>query len=89
MKTEYIKKSDAMECVQTVIQRGGYLAAAIESVIREAPAADVQPVVRGTWKSRKGWSRFVCSECSHESGSETYFCPNCGADMRPEQRKEK
>ena len=44
--------------------------------------ADVTEVARGQWKTRKNWSRCVCSVCSWESGNSYNFCPNCGADMR-------
>ena len=47
------------------------------------PAADVRPVVRGSWiKLSRG---DVCSECNYSTGRNGYggnFCPNCGADMR-------
>lgn len=51
----------------------------------EIPAADVRPVVRGTWVDETNkWSNgFRCSQCGHKifCGT-TNFCPNCGADMR-------
>lgn len=66
----------------------------------QIPAADVRPVVHGKWvpvgADDLDEGMFMCSEC----GSEHFFpelllnipadnfCPNCGADMRPEQPKE-
>ena len=36
-------------------------------------------------KFQDGWQ---CSLCGGYMSSETNFCPNCGADMRPEPPKE-
>lgn len=59
------------------------------------PAADVRPVKRGSWERRLD-TRFgpklndiiICSNCkvafSTEDMPRRSFCPNCGADMRPE-----
>lgn len=51
------------------------------------PAADVRPVVHGTWVDETNkWSNgFRCSQCGHKifCGT-TNYCPNCGADMREE-----
>lgn len=54
---------------------------AIRRIIVNTPAADVEEVRHGQWKSRKNWSRCVCSVCSYESGNEYNYCPNCGAKM--------
>ena len=56
--------------------------------------ADVRPVVRGKWVYTD-MSRLVCSNCGNpiafslkEDGwHHGDFCPNCGADMRPELPK--
>ena len=57
----------------------------IRADIRAIPAADVRPVVRGKW-IRNGWS-IRCSECGYDMPfSVRNFCPNCGADMRSEER---
>ena len=47
------------------------------------PAADVRPVVHGRWEDRGSLSA-RCSECGCKSLRASDFCPNCGADMRPE-----
>ena len=62
----------------------GYL-----QVIREVPAADVEPVVRGEWKADKKtfgvWNCSVCAETALCNGIEeevkSAFCPHCGAKM--------
>lgn len=51
--------------------------------VEDFPAADVRPVVRGTWV-KNGWS-IRCSICGYDMPFATRnFCPNCGADMREE-----
>lgn len=67
----------------------------IERLLREAPAADVRPVVHGHYigeydgyaDGNPVYDMWYCSECGcfFEDWDEkpTYnFCPNCGADMR-------
>ena len=72
--------------------------------IDSIPAADVRPVVRGKWiqtTQPMGWRDEDCAECSvcgedfvlgewamDEFTNLMNFCPNCGADMRPEPPKE-
>lgn len=41
----------------------------------------VEPV-RGEWKHRKSWDKYVCSVCSYEHDAVSNFCEQCGADMR-------
>lgn len=76
----------------------------VESLIRNAPAADVKPVRHGRWiqlTEECGWSELDCAECSEcgedyildEWGYEDFskfmnYCPNCGAKMLPEPPKE-
>ena len=56
----------------------------------DLPAADVRPVVRGTWTLNKDGSG-TCSECGFVQNScwdlddWDNFCHHCGADMRGEQ----
>ena len=71
---------------------------AIVSRLNAIPAADVRPVVRGTWQQRHyeggildGTNVDKCSACGWERviGDTRLkvgfrFCPNCGADMREE-----
>lgn len=51
--------------------------------VRNMPAADVWPVVRGEWVYNSPEDNTpYCSECLIPQDSECNFCPNCGADMR-------
>lgn len=48
--------------------------------IKEIPAAEARPVVRGEWLEGNMWQ--PCSRC-HTRGKRSWnFCPHCGADMR-------
>ena len=58
--------------------------------IRNIPAADVRPVVRGKWEV-DDVDCGICSECGnfafetsmhHISGWFPRYCPNCGAEMK-------
>ena len=61
----------------------------------EVPAADVEPVVRGTWINDEDYPDSglkVCSTCGHDpllNGHEERVlskrCPNCGAHMSTER----
>lgn len=58
--------------------------------LERIPAADVRPVVRGTWIAYRPDCRPVtnwgCSNCEYDPDLNAKphfdFCPNCGADMR-------
>jgi hypothetical protein len=65
--------------------------------LRDLPAADVRPVMRGKWVAEKEdveWGSYVvhyrCSNCGRlpHFDKESFkfllsdFCPKCGADMR-------
>lgn len=65
----------------------GLLAAAGE--LKELPAADVRPVVRGEWKPHYTVSRGIKKQDGYDGSCcgrwvkvKTKFCPNCGADMK-------
>ena len=50
------------------------------SIVRNAPAADVRPAVRGRWKTYN--NTYICSACGRPvSFWQSKFCPNCGASM--------
>jgi len=52
----------------------------IADEIYDAPAADVEPVVRGEWKEDGAITR--CSVCGeHKEFPHWTHCPNCGAHM--------
>ena len=65
----------------------------VEKLIRDAPPADVRPVVRGRWivsHDSDSYQLLQCDHCNsmmwnHEKELPN-FCYNCGADMRPERR---
>ena len=62
----------------------------IAEMLQNFPAADVRPVVMGRWIDTDNYyQRWKCSVCdSHTRDARPPFCPNCGADMRPEPPKE-
>ena len=55
--------------------------------LRDYPAADVKPVVRGEWIEAPDKTSVICSHCKADWNvfdNDTYrfnFCPNCGARM--------
>ena len=62
----------------------------VKLTLDKLPAADVRPVVMGRWIDTDNYyQRWKCSVCdSHTRDARPPFCPNCGADMRPEPPKE-
>lgn len=60
--------------------------------IEELPTADVVERKKGKWKTvmldHEAFgvrpTTFYCSECHQITTFRTFFCPNCGADMRQE-----
>ena len=70
----YGENDEYVKCLETVAEH-------LESL----HAADVRPVARGKWIH---FSRSdECSVCGYDTGkyeAPTWFCPNCGADMRGE-----
>lgn len=65
--------------------RAGDIIKALESI----PAADVRPLVRGKWREGVyGRVHLICSACNYEwmTTEKTNFCPNCGAEMREDNR---
>lgn len=63
------------------------------AVIDICPAADVRPVVSGSWieaTDYNGDTYYICPACEDEfvltdgtlADNHYFFCPNCGADMR-------
>jgi hypothetical protein len=64
--------------------------AGLKTLMKRIPAADVRPVTRGEWIDHQEgrWIYAKCSECETVHDVRSNFCPNCGADMRPEPPKE-
>ena len=55
--------------------------------IDEAPTVEPQRI-KGRWidvTKTGGAELWKCSECGELELEDSYFCPNCGADMRGEQ----
>lgn len=81
---EYIDREAAINAVFGAMADGR----AVFPALNNLPAADVRPVVRGKWEYNPGDNIPYCSECMMPQDSECNFCPNCGAEMRPEPPKE-
>ena len=84
---EYISRKSFIERVKDIPFWGSVAVLIAEQL----PAADVRPVVRGKWE-RTSKSLYACSECGNcvvdERIAGMFYCPSCGADMRPEPPKE-
>ena len=98
--SDYISREDAKNYViGRYDDQLGFIT--MEDIIDQldyVPAADVRPVVRGTWQQRHYEGGFLdgtnvdkCSACGWERVIENTtfkvgfrFCPSCGADMREE-----
>ena len=49
-------------------------------LLKQMPAADVQPVIYGEWYD-VGSLSCRCNRCGCKNNKETDYCPNCGARM--------
>lgn len=91
---DYISREDAINtqkrrCLGCPVDRRLCYKCAVATTTKqllELPSADVRPVVRGEWEhiSFMTCRCSVCKEVFHELEGDN-FCPNCGADMRPEE----
>ena len=90
---EYITKGIVNDIVTKAATKHDAL-----TMINGIPAADVRPVVHGTWKLHhvaSGNLQFItevwwCSACHLVVTTEGYaFCPHCGADMRERRQDDK
>lgn len=89
--SDYISREAAIHAITEAYDEVLSVADAIECLDR-IPAADVRTVVRGKWvetaiSTNDGLSHlfgFKCSNCGGFCMGESNFCPNCGAEMRPE-----
>lgn len=94
-KHDYISREAAVRAIDVKNIYHGIIEP-LQEILRDIPAADVRPVVRGTWmkcmveKETPYYKSFTpvwsCSECRKEYDPSfcmtINFCPNCGADMR-------
>jgi hypothetical protein len=88
MKTEYIRKQDAVERMVDVIINEFDVGITYAYTLAEdglnLPPADVVPVRHGHWALvgwHKGMKIVECSCCKKRAIGATDFCPNCGAKM--------
>lgn len=93
MTDKYIKLSQALEAVCFNCSERNICMGSCDDTdrIKDIPAADFRPVVRGKWETvavnddRLPYPALIrCSECGHFDVWAFSFCPNCGADMREE-----
>ena len=65
---------------------GNYRLVVPVEVIKNFPAADVEPVRHGKWENKSGgfWEVAACSVCGARTptvGITPNYCPSCGAKM--------
>ena len=86
---EYVAKSILKKELNITNLHQG-IVSALQNIIDEIPAADVQKVKHGRWIAHidTGSVIYECSECDNEfemyNGTqiaEIHYCPNCGAKM--------
>lgn len=89
--TDYINRKMLLKALMNAISRFPVsfyngIARSMD-IIREFPAADVQPVVHGHWEDANdvGDCCYRCSKCGYTRDSYicsvSNYCPNCGASM--------
>ena len=80
---EYIEREAAIDATYAL-----HFKDLIQEALRNLPAADVWPVVRGKWRLYSPLTdTYECDKCGYQVVDESFrtnFCPNCGADMREE-----
>ena len=84
---EYIEREQALDVINLAdfTDDHGLLlwADSVQACLLDIPSADVVPVVHGEW-IRIAESMWKCSHCGNGSCCRGNYCPDCGADMRPE-----
>lgn len=77
--------------INSTVEQGIKYYNSVYNFVNEQPAADVVEVKRGEWKL-KGQDIY-CSVCGNESAYNPFgaskfsdYCPNCGANMRGEEK---
>ena len=99
LKGDYIKREDAIMTAMNYEGSGNAQDASqdIAAELASIPAADVRENMYSSWKIHRfndGTTYAHCLNCKitqvFYGGKEpTYFCPNCGADMRGRRRKKR
>lgn len=64
--------ANATDLEERIIQR-------VNVAVKKIPAADVAPVVPGTWRHYEG--QYSCECCGAEVDDPSLYCPGCGAKM--------
>lgn len=68
----------------------GGACAGVARLIGEAPTVDAVPVRRGKWRYKTVDSGYhtdkICPVCESQFAIGWNFCPNCGTDMREEDK---
>lgn len=81
-----------VKAAETISEKTGIPLSDLVDIFAEIPAADVAPVVHGSWIVRfdgpYNRRRCYCSHCGKHNGvggiaqnQEKPYCPNCGAKM--------
>lgn len=62
---------------------GGYNAVVPSAEIKDAPTADVAPIIHAKWRDdREYCNEFMCTNCNEFNINNFYpYCPYCGAKM--------
>jgi len=96
--SDYISREDALICAKGIYGRSccdqGAEDASIDiyNQLKFIPPADVRENIHGTWEHWEGETFFdvpICSNCGmtfSRNARGWSFCPNCGADMRGEEK---
>lgn len=82
---EYIEREAAVEAVRCSPDMA--INEELEGLVRDVPAADVEPVRHGRWNSpldKRRKASLRCSQCFGLSHAAYAYCPNCGAKMDEE-----
>lgn len=95
MSDKYILRSGAIDAIKrnagTLHTREAeFLFQKVIFLLKNAPAADVAPVVHGQWGDNgiHGSMLRGCSVCGFTCGASSFFyCPSCGARMAWENEK--
>lgn len=86
--SDLISKSALIEELQKYFVKNSIHKNDLAQILANLPTVEAKPVVKGEWFDFDidyggiPAVGYQCSECGQSNGFFTYFCPNCGADMR-------